>query len=248
MIKPSFLNPDDKPSVIGRVFGTTMVVKGWTGLPLIELIFWGILSWVAGKKRPEWSLKHRLCAGAVASALILGSEWCHNLAHTAGAKWIGKPVDAIRIFWGTPLLIYYDINDQTVTAHQHRLRAMGGPVFNLLMVPIIWFVRRFTREGSLGRYAADYAFGANALISSLSVLPIPGLDGGSLLKWSLVEAGRSTREADEVVKVVNRYMGCGLATASSVAIAKHKIWIGAALAAFAATSLAIGFGLLKEQK
>ena len=46
--------------------------------------------------------------------IVLGSEWCHNLAHAAAARAIGKPVDAIRITWGMPLLVYYDINDKNV--------------------------------------------------------------------------------------------------------------------------------------
>jgi Zn-dependent protease len=248
MIKPTFLEPEDRPAVVGHAFGTPMVVKGWTGLPLIELVVWGVLSWVAGRKRPDWSRQKRAYAGAVTTFIMLGSEWCHNLAHTAIAKWIEKPVDAIRIFWGTPLLIYYDINDQQVSPHQHILRALGGPVFNALMVPLSWFARLFSREGSLNRYAADFALGTNAFISSLSLLPIPGIDGGPLLKWSLVGHGHTQVQADEVVKYVNRFTGGGLAIASGLALKRRQVWIAAAFAAFAATSLAIGFGFLKEQK
>jgi Zn-dependent protease len=182
------------------------------------------------------------------TTIMLGSEWCHNLAHAAVAHKIGRPVDAIRIFWGTPLLIYYDINDQKVTPHQHILRALGGPVFNALMVPLSWFAKHLTREGSLSHYAADFALGTNMFIASLSLLPIPGIDGGPLLKWSLVERGHSPARADEVVKGVNRFMGASLGLAAGVALKKRHKWIGAAMAAFAATSLAIGFGLLKEQK
>jgi predicted phage tail protein len=85
-------------------------------------------------------------------------------------------------------------------------------------------------------------------ISSLSLLPIPGIDGGPLLKWSLVERGHSPAGADEVVKGVNRFTGAGLGVVAGVALKKRHKWIGAALAAFAATSLAIGFGLLRETK
>ena len=37
MIKPAFLEAEDQPTVVGHVFGTPVVVKGWTGLPLLEL-------------------------------------------------------------------------------------------------------------------------------------------------------------------------------------------------------------------
>lgn len=248
MIKPTFLEPEDQPTIVGNIFNSPLVVKGWTGLPLIELVVWGFMTWIAGRKHPEWSSDKRTWAGAMTTAIMLGSEWCHNLAHTAVANKIGRPVDAIRIFYGTPLLIYYDINDQQVTPIQHILRASGGPLFNALMVPLCWLGRRLTRERSLSRYVADYALGTNCFISIFSLLPIPGIDGGPLLKWSLVEQGCNQVEADEVVKRVNLAMGSGLGIASAVAFKKRRRWLGAAIAAFAATSLAIGFGLLKEQK
>jgi len=248
MIKPAFLEPNDRPTVVGQVFGTPMVVKGWTGLPVIELVALGILTWVAGRKRPDWSWSKRIGAGAVTATLMVGSEWLHNLAHTAVASKIGKPVDAIRIFWGTPILIYYDINDQQVTPSQHILRALGGPGFNALLVPLTWAARHLTQEGTLTRYAADFALGTNLFISTLSLLPIPGIDGGPLLKWALVELGRPPAEADKIVKGVNLALGAGLGVASGVAFKKRRKWLGVAIAAFAATSLAIGLGLLKEQK
>lgn len=248
MIKPAFLEPEDSPTIIGHVFGTPMVVKGWTGLPLLELVAWGILSWVAGRKRPQWSWWKRVYAGGLTATIMFGSEWCHNLAHTAVASRIGRPVDAIRIFWGTPLLIYYDINDRKVTPRQHMMRAAGGPVFNALMVPLTWLAKHFSREDTLTRYAADFALGTDCVLSTFSLLPIPGIDGGPLLKWSLVDRGHSPEKADEVVKGVNRLVGSGLAVASGVMLKKRRKWLAAALAAFAATSLAIGFGFLKEQK
>jgi Zn-dependent protease len=248
MIKPAFLEPEDRPTVVGRVFGTPMVVKGWTGLPLIELVAWGILSCVAGRKNPAWSLRKRVSAGAMNTIILLGSEWCHNLAHTAIAYKIRRPVDAIRIFFGTPLLIYYDVNDQHVKPSQHLLRAVGGPVFNALMIPLCWLIKFLTPAGTLPRYSANFALGTNVVLSTVSLLPIPGIDGGPLLKWSLVETGRTIEAADEIVKKVNLTLGSALVVSAGMAVKKRRKWLGAFLAAFAVTSLAIGVGLLKEQK
>jgi Zn-dependent protease len=248
MIKPAFLKAEDQPSLVGHLFSTPLVVKGLTGLPLIELGTWAVLSWVAGHRRPDWSILKRIYAGALTTTILLGSEWCHNLAHTLVASKIGKPVDAIRIFFGTPLLIYYDINDQQVSPSQHIARALGGPIFNAMMVPFAWLVKQSAEEGTLTRYAANFALGTNCFISGVSLLPIPGIDGGPLLKWSLVETGRTPAEADGLVKGVNLALGSGLAIASGVALKKRRKWLALAVAAFAATSLAIGLGLLKEQK
>jgi Zn-dependent protease len=248
MIKPALLSPDDQLATIGHVFDAPLVVKGITGLPFLELVAWSILSWVAAHQHPEWSRNKKIAAGGLSALILFASEWCHNLAHTAVAQRIGKPVDAIRILWGTPTLIYYDINDREVSPQQHILRASGGPIFNACMVPLCWLARRFTRQGSLANHVANFALGANLFISTVALLPIPGIDGGPILKWSLVKHGQSPPQADEIVKKVNLALGCGLGIASGVALKKKRLWLGAAIAAFALTSLAIGTGLLKEQK
>ena len=248
MIKPAFLQPDDQPTIIGKVFGAPLVVKGQTGYPLLELVTWGFLTWVARLKHPEWSSWKHVLAGGVASALTFVSEWCHNLAHVAGAYWIGKPADAIRIFWGTPLLIYYDPDDLTVTPRQHLVRALGGPVFSISMLPVTWLVTRLTRSGSLMNYLAGFALGINSIISCASLLPIPGLDGGAILRWSLVEKGRTRTQADQVIQKVNRLTGSGLAAASGIAFMHRNKGLGLGLALFAAISLAIGFYILKEHE
>lgn len=248
MIKPAFLKAEDRPTVVGHVFGTPLVIKGWTGLPLIELGTWTLLSWVAGHKQPDWSMRKRIYAGAITTVILLGSEWFHNLAHTLVASRIRKPVDAVRIFFGTPLLIYYDINDQQVSPTQHITRALGGPIFNALMIPFAWLVKQSVQEGTLNHYAANFALWTNSFISLVSLLPIPGIDGGPILKWSLVETGHTPAEADELVRKVNLALGSGLAIASGVALKKRRKWLALTVTAFAATSLAIGLGLLKEQK
>jgi Zn-dependent protease len=248
MIKPVLLEREDRPTVITRIFGVPLVVKSWTGLPVLELVAWVISSWLTQKKRPDWSEAKQAGAGAFMAMILFGLEWCHNLAHTLVASRIGKPVDAIRIVWGTPLLIYYDINDEQVLPHQHILRAVGGPIFNAILLPILWLAKRDTSPGTLARYLADFALGTDAVLSTISLLPIPGIDGGPILKWSLVKAGSSPEQADAAVKSVNRYLGVGLAAASGLAAKKRKKWLAVGATALAATSLAIGFGLLKEQK
>jgi hypothetical protein len=248
MEKPGFLSPTDNPTTITRIFGAPVVAKGLTGLPLLEIITWGMLTYIAGCKNPGWSPSKRRLAGAITMLILFGSEWCHNLAHAAMAHRVGKPADAILILWGTPLLVYYASSDEGVTPRQHILRSSGGPLFNLSMLPFAWLARRMTRKGSLAHYAANFALGTNTFISTVALLPIPGIDGGPLMKWSLVEAGKTPTQADETVKRINLAMGSGMAVASAVSFKKKRRWIGAAIAAFAATSLAIGLGLLKESK
>ena len=100
MIKPPIVRPEEEITTVGEVFGAPLVVKGRTWPPLTQLVTWGFMTQWASNRNPERSWQRNLVAGAFSMVVLLGSEWCHNLAHAAAAKLVGKPVDAIRITWG----------------------------------------------------------------------------------------------------------------------------------------------------
>jgi hypothetical protein len=156
-------------------------------------------------------------------------------------------VDAIRIVWGMPILIYFDVNDSTVTPCQHITRSLGGPLFNLAMLPVTLLARHLTQEGSPARDVAKAAVGMNTFLLTVSLLPIPGIDGGPILKWSLVERGQSLEQADETVRKVNLATSMGLGAVSAVALKKKKYLIGGFAAVLGCVALAVGVGWLKEQ-
>jgi Zn-dependent protease len=247
MRKPAVVSPMDDVTLIGRVFDTPVVVKGVTWLPLAEVIVWILTTWMAGKRRPERSLYQRMGVGFVRMPFILGFEWCHNFAHAAAAHMIGKPMDAMRITWGTPLIVYYDLNDTSVTPRQHIIRALGGPLFNALMLPIVLLLRNGTNDESLARELIDTAVGTNAFLCTMSLLPMPGIDGGPILKWSMVERGSTREEADGIVQKVNGILGVLLGIASAISFKKKRGLIGTLMAVFSALALAIGTGLLREE-
>jgi Zn-dependent protease len=248
MLKPSVVSEGEQVTTVGKMFDTPLVVKGYTWLPLTQFVFWGIMAWYAGKRGQERSWEERIKIGVLTMLVMLGSEWGHNLAHAAAARTVGKPMDCIRITWGMPLLVYYDINDPDVTPRQHILRALGGPVFNFTALTLSLVLREFTRPNSHARDVADVAVSTNAFLPSAGLLPIPGLDGGPILKWSLVERGRTPEEADEIVQKVDKIAGVGLGIASAAAFKKRRRLLGGLLALLSTAALAVGFGLLKEQE
>lgn len=247
MKKPAIVRPTDEVTLIGEVFGTPIVVKDRTWLPLAEVAVWLIMSWLAGRGRADRPWWKRMGIGALTTSTILGSEWCHNLAHAAAAQAIGRPMDALRVTWGMPLVVYYDINDRSVTPRQHICRALGGPVCNGLLLLLALCFRRLTKKGTVAGDVANAAVGMNAFLTSVSLLPIPGIDGGPILKWSLVDRGATPEEADETVRRVNRVVGGGLGVAAGIALRRRRWFLGSILAMFSALSLIIGFGLLREQ-
>ncbi|MGD8904107.1 MAG: hypothetical protein PVI67_11120 [Anaerolineae bacterium] len=247
MKKPAVVKPTDDVTLVGHICGTPVVVKDTTWLPMTEFAVWLLMSWLAGRghdDRPWWK---RLGTGALTMSAILGSEWCHNLAHAAAARSIGKPMDALRVTWGMPLLVYYDINDRTVSPRQHIFRALGGPVCNALLLLLALCSRRLIKQGTVPGNVVNAAVGMNTFLVSASLLPIPGLDGGPILKWSLVDRGATPEEADETVRAVNRVAGGGLGIAAGIALKRKRRFLGSLLALSATLSLAVGFGLLKEQ-
>ncbi len=246
MKKPPAVRPGDEVTVIGHVFETPLVVRGRTWLPVAQFGAWGIMAWLAGKRRPQRTWGQRLWVGLMTMAVALGSEWLHNLAHAVAAHLIGKPMDALRITWGMPLVVYYDLNDQDVTPREHIVRALGGPLFNAaLLIPLVG-LRCAARDGTAAREVLDMAVGANVFLSTVSMLPMPGIDGGAALKWALVADGRSVPQADEAVRRVNRWMGVALSVAGAVAFWKRKRIIGGVLALCGAMASAIGHGLIEE--
>jgi Zn-dependent protease len=232
---------------VGRVFGTPVVVKGQTWIPLIQLAVWPVMAWLAGKDRTDRTWPERFGVGALSMVAVLGSEWCHNLAHAAAAQLVDQPMDALRVYFGMPLIIYRDLDDEEVTPRQHVVRALGGPVLNagLLSAAALW--RRLARAGSAAHDVAEAAVKMNAFLCTVSLLPIPGIDGGPLLKWSLVERGYEPAQADETVRKASGVTGLALGVASGAAAKKRRWFLAALLGLLSLVGVSVGLGWLKEK-
>jgi hypothetical protein len=200
-----------------------------------------------GRKHPEWSWPTRIWVGALSMGVMLSSEWCHNLAHAAAAKWVGKPVDCIRVSWGMPLLVYYDIEDPDVTPRQHIIRSLGGPLANIIFWGIGAILKRPTREDTPAGQVVNAAVGTNRFLLATGMTPMPFLDGGAALKWALVDRGQSLEAADSTIRKINGFSGMGMVAGAAAAFKKGKKLPGAFLACMAFLSLGVATGLFKEK-
>jgi Zn-dependent protease len=246
MKQAPFLSPEDETTTVGRVFKTPLVVKGKTWLPVSQLVTWGIMTWLAGKDHPQRPWWERVWRGGLNMVVMLGSEWGHNLAHAAAANAVGQPMDALRVAWGMPLVIYYDITPADVTPRQHIVRSLGGPLFNALLLPLSLLSRCFTRPDSVARQVTNTSAGTNAFLLSVGMLPVPFLDGGPVLKWTLVSQGRTPEEADQVVRKVNGGVGLLLAAGAGLAFKRKRRLLGALLAQLSAMCLGFAVGVIQE--
>jgi Zn-dependent protease len=247
MIKPEVLPRDYDSVKLATVFDAPMVVVPHpSALPANQIIVSVGLAYWAKSRYPERPWRQQVFAGVLSMLVTLGSEWAHNMAHAYAARLVGKPVDAIRVVFGMPLLVYRDLNDETITPQQHIIRGLGGPLLNLLLTPLARFWQIRARPGTVGRDAADAALAMNIFLLFAGLQPIPGLDGGVLLKWALVDRGQSIPQADENVRKANWISGSLLAIGSALSFMKRRRWIGSLLGMLAGISVLVAKGWLKE--
>jgi hypothetical protein len=226
---------------------TPVTWQGWIWLPVTQLMGWIVFSRSSARRNPERSGFRALVEGFLQMLVTLGAEWGHNLAHLAASNWIGKPMNEFRIQFGMPRCIYHEINDRDVSPRQHIIRALGGPIFNLLVQPFLVRASRRAKPGSIAGTTTNTALKANRFLSLVSLLPIPGIDGGPILKWSLVEHGRTIQEADEIVRKVNGPLALLLGLFSSRAFGKKNMLGGFFSALLGLISLSIYAGWIKEE-
>jgi Zn-dependent protease len=247
MRKPAVFTPGMPARTIASLWGTPVVVIGRSWLPVTQLALWPVMNWRAGKLNPERSLGEKLLIGTATTCTTLGVEWCHNLAHVAAARIVDRPMDALRIVFGMPLCVYYDLDPEDVSPRQHILRALGGPAFNLIAAAGFWIWREASPPGSPGEDIANTTLGAALLILGAGLLPYPGLDGGPILKWSLVELGKSRQAADRFTQRVDGVVGAGLTLSAVGAARRGRRWLAALLGLLGLLGLAFAVGLVREE-
>jgi len=247
MMKSPFYFEADKPvKVIGEIFGTPLAVQGLNWLPLNQIIFLAIFTFHSTKKHSAWPAWHHLLLGGSKMVVFLGSEWCHNLMHAAAARAVGKPVDAMRIVVGMPVLIYNEPEHPSITPREHILRSLGGPACSAVLLIISKLFQHITPSGSAAREVADVAAGMNTFITAASLTPIPVFDGGPILKWSLISRGLSPVKAEQAVTRANQIAGAGLLGATMITARKRRWFLAVIFSLLGVLSILAGAGKFKD--
>jgi hypothetical protein len=196
---------------------------------------WGLLTWLAGRREPEHPVLIRLLVGGLSTLALLSADLGHALAHIVSARLARAPMDEILISEGMPRTLY---RDDDVPPKAHRLRALGGPVFNGVGLLASLALRRLAPHHSAWREVLGWSSLGHGLLLAGSLAPLPIVDGGTILKWTLVEQGRTPAQADRVVRRAGLVTGAG-AAAAGVALAARRRWLPAlGLLAGAAVAIA----------
>lgn len=188
--------------VLMRISGTAVTAR-----PTVLVLFaavWGVVTWVGFRRHPKRSFGEGLLVGLASFVALAVVEWGHAFAHIISARFAGAPMDELRITVGMPRTLYWN---NEVPPNVHRLRALGGPIFNALGFLLSLTIYRAAPRASVARELAGWSAIGHGLLLLMSLTPLPTVDGGTLLKWTLVARGRSEAEADAVVERLNRRMG-----------------------------------------
>ena len=223
----------------------------FNGVPVLaKSSFWplpflltGVLTWLAGLRNPKRTWLQRLGAAILAMPVALFADVGHAMAHTLSARAAGAPMDEILLSSEMPRTLY---RNNQVAPHTHITRSLGGPIFSLTCAALSLLWHMVSPRGSLSRDLADASLAGHSFILLGSVVPMPMVDGGIILKWKLVEAGRSPEQAERRVRQIS--VGLGAAVVGlGVGVGTVRKWklVGGLLSAGGAAVIAAGLGWLK---
>ena len=184
-----------KPSRTLRILGIPLEIAPGFIINLVAI--WTGMSWYMGVKHPQWDWPMRIFTGALSGFSLILADVGHALAHSISARAAGAPLDKIDLTSGMPRTVYYD---QAVPPRTHILRALGGPLYSGLGLVLSLVARSLFPRNSAAREVADWSSIGHCLIFAGSLAPLPIVDGGSILKWTLVESGKAPQEADQAVE------------------------------------------------
>lgn len=166
-----------KPRLLGleisarpSAFASAAVLAG-----ALSLFAWRVLKW-----RPYTAVAGGLLATAAHSA----SELWHQLGHARAAQLTGFPMQGVQ-FWGPLATSVYPRNEGMLPPETHIQRALGGPLFSLLLTLAVGALSLLTRPwGGLPLFLTAFTFFDNLLVFTLGAfLPLGFTDGDSLRKW-----------------------------------------------------------------
>jgi hypothetical protein len=201
-----------------RFFGTSVKIS-FKVLPII-VVLWGCVTWLELFWHPERGFLQGLLIGFVTAFLLLIAEYGHPLAHIFSAHLAGAPMDEILISLDMARTLY---SNNDVLPKVHRMRALGGPIFNILGLLLSLAILGAASGNTIVGELAGWSALGHGLLLIMSLTPVPPVDGGSILKWTLVARGNTERAADEIVRRVDWVIGIGAAIIG-VGVIAAQMW------------------------
>ena len=202
-----------------RIFDTQVKVTAsflFNFFALLAIVTWLEVSWQLDQG--FWQGFYlRLLMMLLLSVAVFG----HVIGHIFSARYAKAPMDVILIAAGIPRTLY-SLN--SVSPKVHRLRAIGGPIFNLAGLLLSLVIFESAAGQPLTRDLAAWSAISHGFVLLFSLMPLTIVDGGSLLKWTLVARGTAEVEADGLIRRINWGLGI-ISGALGLALIAMQMWI-----------------------
>ena len=149
---------------------TVVLMAGGLFLLLYKLLKW----------RP-WTA---VTFGIAATAIHYLSEFWHQFGHARAAEQTGFPMRGVT-YVGPVGISQYPVNEGLLPAEIHVTRALGGPIFSLLLTLASGLLALLMRPiGGLPLALAVFTFLDNLFVYTMgALLPLGFTDGSTLLTW-----------------------------------------------------------------
>jgi hypothetical protein len=173
---------------IGRLWGIRLSITpiAW----LSPLVFFA-LRLLFGLLAPGMSLGERLYDALLFTIAVQIANPLHALGHIISGKLVRGVMDELLIT-ATRDVNLYNGDQSDVPSHVHLGRALGGPVFNLLMAGIFYAVLPFISVG-IGYTLVERIASMNLFLGVGGFLPLPSLDGEVIWRELLRPLRRATQ-------------------------------------------------------
>lgn len=99
----------------------------------------------------------------------------HGLGHILGGKLVGAPMDELLLTATRGVNLYYG-DQSNLRGYIHLGRALGGPIFNLLIAAVLYLFLPYIERGVWSDLWISLA-STNLFFGVGSFLPLPSIDG-----------------------------------------------------------------------
>jgi hypothetical protein len=157
---------------LGRLGGVRLSITpiAW----LSPLVFFA-LRLLIGLLAPGMSQSERLYDALLFTIAVQVANPLHALGHILSGKLVRGAMDELLITATRDVNLYAG-DQRAIPSHVHLGRALGGPVFNLLMAGIFYAVLPFIPIG-VGHTVVERIASMNLFFGAGGFLPLPSIDG-----------------------------------------------------------------------
>lgn len=148
------------------------------------LLLWMLLTLV-GERVFNLPQGEAIAGALIAMLLHYASELWHQIGHAWAAQRVGYPMIGVRYWWILGASIYPK-NEPALPGRIHIQRALGGPLFSLIVGAIFGVLYLVLRDSAGTIVSLLLAFLAldNLLVFGLGAfLPLGFTDGSTILRW-----------------------------------------------------------------